>query len=145
METTPENVRYRHLRTEDSGNVTVCALMSDNDSQVPARLGFAFCSPRDQFSKKTGRIKSSGRARSAFHAIFAYDFTETEVNFFRTGFTAGILAIMNSLADPSRNLKVVTAPQWFTTKFWPAWKKENPEPEDKIFSIVRETGAVYNI
>ena len=132
-----EHIRYRHLRTKDSGCVTVCAIMNEEGSgKFPIRLGFAFCSPRDQFSKKLGRIKSYGRAQSGTQSLPVCELTDKEVQFFKVGFTAGILSIIESLTDStviwekrlSSNLEILHTPQWLASKFWPAWKEENPKP-----------------
>ena len=50
-----------------NGGATVCYLPS---SDGKARMGISFCSPRDNFKKETGRIKSKGKAVSVHNIIF---------------------------------------------------------------------------
>lgn len=121
-----EQIRYRHLRTASNGCVTVCAIMGD--SMVPERLGFAFCSPRDQFSRRIGRIKSFGRASSESYTTTNLENIPEIAEPFNTGFTAGIISFIDLITSQEKRISS-QIPQWLSTKFWPAWKRENPRPE----------------
>lgn len=51
-----DNVRYMHV---DIGKGKATAAIEEKTGA--ARVGLAFCSPKDQFNKKIGRLISSGR------------------------------------------------------------------------------------
>ena len=55
---------YEHHYLDDGSRVTV-AMLEDPESGIRA-MGFAICSPRDNFSRKYGRRASLGRAIKAY-------------------------------------------------------------------------------
>ncbi len=61
-----EKIYYVHMRTAKRGAVTF-ALREDGEKEMGAvrvyRLGWAFCSPRDQFAQAKGRLIAVGRLR----------------------------------------------------------------------------------
>lgn len=53
-----------HVRhPKEKAVMTVAARVNEDEDVV--RFGFAFCSPKDNFSKKVGRTKALGRVDSA--------------------------------------------------------------------------------
>lgn len=54
-------ITYRHWRLKNGGAVTVaCEVVPDTEDYLFS-FGFAFCSPKDRFNKKIGRLIASGR------------------------------------------------------------------------------------
>lgn len=52
------DVRYYHIRT--GGGVVTCCVRR-NVQESTSELGFAMCSPKDQFNRKIGRTIALGR------------------------------------------------------------------------------------
>jgi hypothetical protein len=54
---------YKHYRFRDGSATTECQV--ENDKNEIVALGYAICSPRDNFCRADGRVKSLGRAVAA--------------------------------------------------------------------------------
>jgi hypothetical protein len=55
--------RFHHYHAHDNSHVTVCEL--EDDKRKIIALGFAICSPSDNFCRLIGRRIAEGRARKA--------------------------------------------------------------------------------
>lgn len=65
-----DDVQYRHFRTKNKGAVTVAYQTSQTGNVVS--VGFAWCSPRDQFSRPKGRLISKGRLYSDIASVVRF-------------------------------------------------------------------------
>lgn len=58
---TPEEIKQMRLQPHAKGGLTCVALFEDGE-EVPSAIAYATTSPRDNFSKRLGRIIARGRA-----------------------------------------------------------------------------------
>ena len=47
--------KYIHLRSQESGNITISMQIERGDYCSFIKYGVSYCSPKDQFCKRTGR------------------------------------------------------------------------------------------
>ena len=93
-----EHVYYFHGQLADKTRYTIAGAYDSNG----LKLGFAICSEKDQFCKKTGRIKAKGKLLSASDFGNDYEGMSPEEGHEAREFVAHCAMLVDSEANYSR-------------------------------------------